>query len=370
MPNNPAQELASSAATRIDASSFPFWAEQGNLRDHWYPLAFESKLKINSATRQLALGIPVVIWKTNQGIKAFVDICPHRQAQLSQGTATADTLTCPYHGWQFDRDGKCNAIPIACADRMPRSSIELIALPTLSQAGIIWVWLGLEQPQSHHQSLTHGFDVQDSGWRFTTASRVFPFDLDDLIENFMDFAHTPVVHPGLIRGISNPQHRGVTIEVTTSAVKSIHDPVAEKVGWLSGLVVPRGEVRHSDTFLSPSNVLVEYAFGDRPPSFVAFLAMTPTQANETLLLLTIGTRFGWMNRFISLALPVLIRRVLAQDQHILSQQRANLNLISTRHRRSLHSDSVDSLVRALRAYHRDPSLPRPKPSTHRMHVQL
>ena len=55
MPNNPAQELASSAAPRIDASSFPFWAQQGNLREHWYPLAFENKLKNNSATRRFKL---------------------------------------------------------------------------------------------------------------------------------------------------------------------------------------------------------------------------------------------------------------------------------------------------------------------------
>lgn len=205
----------------------------------------------------------------------------------------------------------------------------------------------------------------------TRAARVFPFDLDDVVENFMDFAHTPIVHPGLIRGISSAKERGVTIEIGETTVKAVHDPVDEKVGLLSGLVVPRGKlVQHSDTFSLPGNVKVEYWFGNDEPKFFAFLGMTPVSPNETLILITIGVRFGWLNPLISLALPRLIRRVLDQDERILAEQRGNLDLVSNLSRRSLQSDAVDATVRAMRAHVRDPAKPRPQPGNRRIHVRV
>ena len=37
---------------------------------------------------------------------ALDDLCPHRRAPLSQGRVRPDgRLACPYHGWNFDRDG-------------------------------------------------------------------------------------------------------------------------------------------------------------------------------------------------------------------------------------------------------------------------
>jgi hypothetical protein len=98
--------------------------------------------------------------------------------------------------------------------------------------------------------------------------------------------------------------------------------------------------------------------------------MTPVQENQTLILLTIGTKLGWLNPFISASLPWLIRKVLSQDAEILAQQRANLDLVSNRNSKSLASDSIDSIVRAMRAHYQDPSRPRPKPGSHQMLVQI
>lgn len=351
----------------VDEAAFPFWAQQANLREHWYPLAFAHTLKPNQVRRQVALGVPIVLWRTDDGCtKGFVDICPHRQAQLSQGSVSSFGLTCPYHGWRFGSDGRCNHIPVSPPERMPRETVTLTQIPTCQQDGMIWTWLGQGSPTATPNHLATGAP----GWRFTRARRVLPFDLDDIVENFMDFAHTPVVHPGLIRGISQATERGVTIEVDCSSVRSMHDPVDERVGFLSGLVVPRGEVHHSDTFVLPGNVKVEYGFGSEAPSFVAFLGMTPVRENETLLLVSIGWKFGWLNPLISLALPLLIRKVLAQDEHILAQQRENLDLISKRTSKSIESDSVDTIVRAMRSHAQDPSRPRPQPGTRRMLVRI
>lgn len=350
--------------------SFSFFDLQGGLRAQWYPIAFSRSVKVNKPKRQMALGLPVLIWRTaDDRVCGFLDICPHRQAPLSCGTANNDGITCPYHGWRFGSDGLCNQIPISPNNKLPRESVALTKVPLCEHGGMIWAWFGSQTPTNSPNALD-GYS-RSAGWRFACCERSFPFDLDDTIENFMDFAHTPIVHPGLIRGISSAVERGVTIDVSDDSVRAVHDPVDEKVGLLSGLIKPRGKlVQHSDTFLMPGNVKVEYWFGSDPPKFFAFLGMTPIAENNTLVLLTIGVQFGWLNPLIKAALPILIRRVLSQDQKIMDQQRKNLDLISARTSKSLQSDAVDSTVRALRSHTQDSTHPRPKPGSKRISVLI
>ena len=351
-------------------ATFPLLAQQGGLIEHWYPVGFSDDLQRNQAIRQVVLGVPILVWrKEDANVCGFVDICPHRQAQLSQGSIDQFGLTCPYHGWRFGSEGQCNHIPGAPANTTPHETISLRSVPVCEHGRMIWAWMGQNSPSSPPRDL-ESFP-RDADWCFTRARRIFPYALDDVIENFMDFAHTPVVHPGLIRGISAAKERGVTIETSELSVRAVHDPVDEKVGFLSSLIVPRGKlVQHADTFTIPGKVKVEYWFGDDAPKFFAFLGMTPITEKETLILLTLGTRFGWLNPLIALALPRLIRKVLDQDDRILAQQRANLDLIANRSARSLSTDAVDVTVRALRSHIRDSSRTRPKPGTRRIQVRL
>ena len=354
----------------VVADAFPFLASQGRLREHWYPAAFSNALKPGKTLRQVILGVPVLVWRVDEHtLRGFIDLCPHRQAQLSNGTVGPQGISCPYHGWRFGSDGQCNLIPVSPPELMPRESVSLTSVPVHENGGMIWAWMGTAAPTAFPTELDR--HTSSNGWKFTRATRLFPYELDDVIENFMDFAHTPVVHPGLIRGISSATERGVTIETTETSVRAVHDPVDEKVGFLSGMVIPKGKlVQHSDTFFMPGNVKVDYWFGDDPPKFFAYLGMTPVAEKQTLILLTIGVQFGWLNPVISLALPTLVRKVLDQDRHILAQQRANLDLVSKRQLRSLQSDAVDATVRALRSHRRDAGNPRPKPGTKRMRVLL
>ena len=122
----------------------------------------------------------------------------------------------------------------------------------------------------------------------------------------------------------------------------------------------------------PGNVQVDYWFGDDAPSFVAWLGMTPIGPCKTQVLVTIGTRLGKWNWPIGVALPTLIRKVLKQDQQIMAEQKANLDLVhqTPSPRRSLQFDAVDSTVRAMRNHFRDPALPKPKEGVRKITVQL
>ena len=291
----------------IPSGTFPYLDQQQGLREHWYPICFSHHIKANRPARQIAFDVPILLWRSDDGnLRAFLDICPHRHAQLSLGSVSAEGITCPYHGWRFDHDGACNHVPVAPNDCLPKEPASLTSIPVHEDGGTIWIWIGSQTPTAPPEHLS---SITESGdWKLTRVSRLFPFELDDLIENFMDFAHTAVVHPGLIRGISQPLERGVTIETGRDFVKATHDPADEKVGFLSSFFQPKNKpVQHSDTFLLPGNVQVEYWFGDEPTKFFAFLGMIPVTDNATKVLVTVGVKFGWLNTPMSLALPTLIR---------------------------------------------------------------
>lgn len=49
---------------------------------------------------------------------AFEGTCPHAGGPLGDGFLNGDTLTCPWHGWQFDvKSGACTFSPDIIQDK-------------------------------------------------------------------------------------------------------------------------------------------------------------------------------------------------------------------------------------------------------------
>ncbi len=44
----------------------------------------------------------VLVCRAGDAIFATSGICPHRGAQLSQGTLNGTSVVCPWHEWEFD----------------------------------------------------------------------------------------------------------------------------------------------------------------------------------------------------------------------------------------------------------------------------
>jgi nitrite reductase/ring-hydroxylating ferredoxin subunit len=60
-------------------------------------------------------GTALVVVRTQDGITAFFDRCPHAHWPLSGGDLVNGVLHCPGHGWQFDAaTGRCIDSPVYC----------------------------------------------------------------------------------------------------------------------------------------------------------------------------------------------------------------------------------------------------------------
>ena len=340
-----------------------YYQTQGQLVNNWYPLMESRKLKKKPA-RRIALGTPILLVREQTGeAKGFIDRCPHRGAQLSKGDCDGKTITCPYHGWQFDLEGSCVEIP---SQGKTQANIRLRKVHLTEHLGLIWGWLGEKKPD-------RPIPIQpdsDSRWRFVHLQYRYAANVEDLIENFMDSPHTIYVHTGLIRGVSKLKPRTIQITANHEDVTVVHPPQEEKLGFFDWFINPQRElVTHSDRFILPSHVEVKYAFGKAGGRFIGILAMNPISEFETDVFIVLGLRFGWLNPLLAFALRPVAMRVLRQDDRILTQQAENLKLDPNAAKRSIGSDLPDMCVRRLRAWAADPSLP-PPPRKLEKHITI
>src|SRR3954470_19004918 len=73
-------------------------------------------------------------------ISAFPARCPHRLVPLAAGSVVDGRLQCPYHGWQFDAEGRCAAIPSLGPAGTPPPRADLRGPWAVEERGG-WGWL-------------------------------------------------------------------------------------------------------------------------------------------------------------------------------------------------------------------------------------
>lgn len=137
-----------------------------------------------------------VVWKTKDvGYAALPDVCSHRGAKLSAGRVVKGCIECPYHGWQFDAQGRCCKIPQKKGGCIPARCNYNTPPLVLSADGIVWLASG------------HGALATDPlggaprlygnpGYILTDYAFEAKYNYFLQIENLLDPAHINFVHDG------------------------------------------------------------------------------------------------------------------------------------------------------------------------------
>jgi vanillate O-demethylase monooxygenase subunit len=170
-----------------------------SMRSFWHPVMYASELG-DEPRQAMLLGEQLVVVRLAGGISCFPDLCVHRGTALSLGWVKDDQLQCAFHGWTYDAEGLCTAIPARFGINIPRRA-RLHRYAAREQGGLIWVCLGEPLmpipafPEFHDPS----FRVLTGpvyAWRTSSHRR---------IENFVDFAHFPWVHEGILGSREHPE---------------------------------------------------------------------------------------------------------------------------------------------------------------------
>jgi phenylpropionate dioxygenase-like ring-hydroxylating dioxygenase large terminal subunit len=170
------------------------------LRECWHPVAFSHELTDQPDHADL-LGEPLVLWRGPSGQpRAMSDLCVHRGTALSLGSVKGDELVCAYHGWRYNGDGRCVAIPqLEDPSRVPAKA-RVQAFRAQERYGLVWV--ALAEPRWPVPEVP---ELEDDSWVVVWAGPYrWQADAARQVENFTDFGHFPWVHPGLLGDPARP----------------------------------------------------------------------------------------------------------------------------------------------------------------------
>lgn len=292
--------------------------------DDWYVLARSVELEGRPLARELH-GRPLVLFRDGSGrAGVLLDRCPHRNVPLSAGRVQQGELECPYHGWRFDRGGRCTVVPGLVGEPDHRAR-RCGSHAVLERDGFVWVWASEgATPTREPFALPWVHDA-----RYVTVHQTLDVagTVHAVAENALDVPHTAFLHRGLFRGT------GKTHEIEVR-VRRFHDRVeAEYVGeprpegLLGRVLAPRGGVvEHVDRFFLPSIAQVEYRLEES--HVVATTALTPLDDRRTRMHGVVSFRLPRLPRRLGQLAGVLFRplglMVLRQDARILARQDATL----------------------------------------------
>ena len=151
---------------------------------------------------------PLMVIRGSDGtLRAQSNVCLHRMSTLLEGRGNRRIITCPYHGWSYETDGKLRGAPAMKANE--GFCKENYRLPQVRcEVWLGWVLVSLNpdaRPVAEHfadaADLIRPFDMANYTEWFN-ESFVWNTNWKVLAENFMESYHLPVCHAGTIGGLS------------------------------------------------------------------------------------------------------------------------------------------------------------------------
>ena len=136
------------------------------LRRYWQPVGTAADLDKNPVQKVRLLGEDLTLYRSNKGEYGLVaERCPHRMVSLEYGFPDDRGIRCPYHGWLFDKGGRCVEMPYD--DRInPQSTykerVSIKAYPVQELSGLLFTYMGpLPAPELPRWDalVQPGFDV-------------------------------------------------------------------------------------------------------------------------------------------------------------------------------------------------------------------
>ena len=143
---------------------------------------------------------PVVVLRDrNDRLRAFSNVCRHRGMALVEGKGKAAVLTCPYHAWSYDLEGRLRKAPYM--EDVAWFNAEACSLPEFALEewrGFIFVNTGNNAPPLAPDLA--GLEPHVANYRFEerhsteTWFEEWQTNWKALIENFMEGYHLSVTH--------------------------------------------------------------------------------------------------------------------------------------------------------------------------------
>lgn len=169
----------------------------------WYSAGWSHELGAHAPLKRKIADKDLVLFRDAGGHLAAIDaLCPHRGADLGLGKICNGHVQCPFHGWEFDRQGACVKVPSQHADQKIPKLATVRAYEVVEQQRMLWVWVD-EEKSAGRTPPFYDFLEPDYGRGMRRAMDIAvlanaPFV--SVVENAIDNTHPPFIHPGTLAG--------------------------------------------------------------------------------------------------------------------------------------------------------------------------
>jgi phenylpropionate dioxygenase-like ring-hydroxylating dioxygenase large terminal subunit len=229
----------------------------------------------------------IVIRQKDGSVKAFVNACRHRGAELvTEESGKCRIFSCPYHRWSYDPDGRLRNVTLDNTfGDFDRSRFGLVELPVEERHGFVWIidnarreidvaaWLGPEMDE-----ILAGFGI-DRLVSIDPHTYRRPTNWKIMQDGFLDNYHVKYAHPNTAGKMLHTnavamEDYGRHFWFLTSR-KSIDQFIGQDVTWDPSMVNHTIE----SCFLAPNTMLLKHA------THIELLTFRPVGAdpNESIM---------------------------------------------------------------------------------------
>lgn len=157
--------------------------------NYWYAVEEVRNVKPASVVEVVFWHRSIALYRTADGeFRAIENRCLHRQIKLTLGEVEGCRLTCGYHGWQYDEDGRVVHVP----DLFGRSAAPRLSLrtyPVKVRYGLVWIFPG-DPELAEVRRIPDIPELEGPGrWACVPLSFTCSAHHSVVIDNVSDFSH-------------------------------------------------------------------------------------------------------------------------------------------------------------------------------------
>lgn len=324
---------------------------EDNFNLNWYVIGEKKKFKNKKLYKIKIWDNDYLVWKNNDQYYAMDNYCSHRGASLALGKIVDNNIICPYHGYQFNNQGKLCKIPglnFVNTNVHNQNSYEVV-----EKNG--WIYLNTINKLFYNTSKINIYEEPESfskkfrsifiNMNFNTYGRL-------VSENSLD-----VMHIGFVHTFGNAEHPAPIIEKPPYLVgdypnhyKSIYyyesgkDSMAKKLFGIKNLII-------ENEFILPHTTIARVIFGNLTSTVItSTLPLNNTNSNlfvktyRNFWTVNDNLFFGnIINYFGDLFTIAMMKSTVMQDKAVIE----NINLKTMDGKFNMKFDKLQNVYRSL-----------------------
>lgn len=165
----------------------------------WFQVAWSAEIGPGEVHRMTYFGRDMVAWRARSGRLSVMDAyCEHLGAHLGHGGhVDGEAIACPFHGWQWDAEGRNVCIPY---EPRPNPGRRMRTYPVIERNESVYIWHDVDRREPTFEVPDLFADFGDGA----TAADYYPqqrlyrpgvrLHPQYVLENGVDFAHFRFVH--------------------------------------------------------------------------------------------------------------------------------------------------------------------------------